>query len=474
MILQRIRNKYQLLKQNANVRSLPMVLKAAEVGLKSVDPYLLVKTSLKIGDSILGIRDVKGKTIQFDLSLFDSIYVVGAGKAAARMFEGLISVLNRKITDAAITIPYNVSTRPHYVTTKRLSSFITKASHPLPDKNGVRGSRKILTILENATSKDLVFALISGGGSALMPLPIKGITLSEKLELISKLLASGASIEELNIVRKHLSGIKGGRLVKSLKNHARLISLILSDVVSDNIETIASGPTAPDSTSFNDAKIILQKYSLWDKEKIVSESIRKIINDGVRKSIDDTPKASDPVFRNVNNLIIGNNSLACNAIFSYLSLRRIRTMNLGSSFTGQSCNLGTLLFKLVDGFLPESVPYAFVLGGETTVKLSGGKIGIGGRNQEAVLTAASKFGSWGGKDFTIMCLGTDGIDGNSKAAGALITPNILTRITKKNIKFGKYLNKHDSSTFLRKVGSTVITDATGTNVNDISIVCRLS
>ncbi|HEX9318512.1 MAG TPA: MOFRL family protein, partial [Nitrososphaeraceae archaeon] len=271
----------------------------------------------------------------------------------------------------------------------------------------------------------------------------------------------------------HLSGIKGGRLVMAMENGTTLVSLILSDVVTDNIETIASGPTAPDRTTFNDAKLILQKYKLWNNERVISKSIRKVIDDGVQKRIADTPKPSDPVFRNVHNILIGNNSIACAAISTFFNNHGIKAMNLGSSFTGCPSNLGNFLFRMVDDFLPESAPYAFVLGGETTVELSSGMVGIGGRNQEAVLAASSKFKSWADKDFTIICLGTDGIDGNSKAAGALITPRILSKVARRKIEFCKYLRKHDSNTFFKKVNSTVITDATGTNVNDISIVCRL-
>jgi glycerate 2-kinase len=466
MAAARIRNMNKLLKDNTNAHSVRMAIGAAQLGLKSVDPYLLVRNSIKIADSILNISDVNGHPTRFDLSLFGSIYVVGAGKATGGMLYGLKHVFGKRIREYAITIPYNVGT-------KGPASFITKASHPLPDKNGVKGTKKILAVIEKATPKDLVFVLISGGGSALMPLPIKGTTLQEKQEVTSGLLASGASINEINTVRKHLSGIKGGRLAMAMQTGTTLVSLILSDVVTDKVETIASGPTAPDRTTFNDAKLILQKYKLWNNEKVISKSIRKVIDNGLQKRIADTPKPTDPVFRNVHNILIGNNSIACAAISRYLDNHGIKAMNLGSSFTGCPLNLGDFLFKMVDDFLPESVSYAFVLGGETTVELGNGMVGIGGRNQEAVLAAASKFKSWNEKDFTIICLGTDGIDGNSKAAGALITPRILSKIAKKKIEVCKYLRKHDSNTFFKKINSTVITDATGTNVNDISIVCRI-
>jgi glycerate 2-kinase len=468
MQIARIQNKHLLLKENQNVKSLRVTIEAAEAALISVNPFLLMRNSVKISDSIMYINDVNSELTRLDLSLFESIYIVGAGKATADMFQGLMHVLKKKrrVTDIAITIPYNIGTN-------KLTASITKAGHPVPDMNGVLGSKRILSVLKKATSSDLVFALISGGGSALMPLPLEGITLHEKQNITSGLLSSGASIDEINTVRKHLSAIKGGRLAKAVRKGVTLVSLILSDVVSDKIEIIASGPTAPDRSSFNDAKLILSKYKLWGKDTVVSQNVRKVINDGVEKKIEDTPKPKDPVFKKVHNLLIGNNLIACKAVSSYLHSHGIRTMNLGSSFTGKASKLGDFLSKLVNDFSPESVPYAFVLGGETTVELCGRISGIGGRNQEAALSAVSRLKSWTDKDFTIICLGTDGIDGNSQAAGALVTPKLLSQIDKKKVHIHKYLQRHDSNTFFKKVNSLVITNPTGTNVNDISIVCRL-
>jgi glycerate 2-kinase len=254
----RIHNKVTLLRENHDVKSLHVTIDAAEAALKSVNPYLLMKNMVKITDSTMYISDVNSELTRLDLSLFESIYIVGAGKAAADMLQGLMHVLKneRKVSDAAITIPYST-------VTKKLAAYITRAGHPLPDINGVLGSKKILSVLEKATSSDIVFTLISGGGSALMSLPIEGITLQEKQKITSGLLSSGATIDEINTVRKHLSSIKGGRLAKALRKGVTLVSLILSDVVSDKIEIIASGPTAPDRSTFSDEKSILLKYKLW-------------------------------------------------------------------------------------------------------------------------------------------------------------------------------------------------------------------
>jgi glycerate 2-kinase len=466
MVAAKIKNLSRLLMEKTDANSVRMAMGAGQSGLKSVVPYLLVRNRIKIAERILNISDVNGQVTRFDLSSFESIYAVGAGKAVAGMLCGLKHVFGKRIKECAITVPYNLET-------KRLGSFVTKASHPLPDENGLEGTKKILAVIEKATCKDLIFVLISGGGSALMPLPIKGTTLGEKQKVTSGLLASGASIDEINTVRKHLSGIKGGKLAAAAEFGTTILSLILSDVTTDKIETIASGPTAPDKTTFKDTKLILQKYKLWDNKKVISKSIRRIIDDGAQKKIADTPKPSNPIFKNVHNILIGNNAIACEAVSRYLTKHGIKAMNLGSSFTGSPSNLGEFLFKLVDDFLPESAPYAFVLGGETTVELNNGRVGIGGRNQEAVLAASSKFKLWTDKEFAVVCLGTDGIDGNSKAAGAFISPRILSKIAKKKMVVREYLHKHDSNTFFKKVSSTIITGATGTNVNDISIVCRL-
>jgi glycerate 2-kinase len=468
MNVAKIHNKASLLRENHDIRSLHVAMNAIEAALMSVNPGSLLRNNVKISNSIMYISDVNSELTRLDLSLFKSIYIVGAGKAAADMLQGLMHVLKneKKISDAAITIPYGTPAG-------KLAASIMRAGHPFPDINGVLGSKKILSILEKATGNDMVFTLISGGGSALMPLPIEGISLQEKQKITSGLLSSGASIDEINTVRKHLSAIKGGRLAKALRKGVTLVSLILSDVVSDRIEIIASGPTAPDKSTFSDAKSILLKYKLWSCDTFVSQNVRNVINSGVRKRIEDTPKPQDPVFQRVRNLIIGNNFIACKTASSYLNNRGIRTMNLGSDFTGEAFRLGSFLSRLVNDFSRESIPYAFILGGETTVKLGDRLNGKGGRNQEAALSAISKLKSWSDKDFTIMCLGTDGIDGNTEAAGAIVTPKVLAVIDKKKLHVNKYLRCHDSNTFFKKVNSLVFTKLTGTNVNDISIVCRL-
>jgi glycerate-2-kinase len=321
---------------------------------------------------------------------------------------------------------------------------------------------------------EFVVMFLSGGASALMPLPIDIINLKEKQNITKKLLSSGATIDEMNTVRKHLSKVKGGRLAEIVNRRFSLLTLILSDVVNDKIDVIASGPTVPDLTTFEDAKKVLVKYKIWNNNKIVSNKLRKLISDGISGYIKDTPKPGNRIFSNINNVIIGNNTIACQNIKLFLERKGIKTMYLGSSFTGKAADLGSFLFRLVKDFPSILTPYAFVLGGETTVDLKSRTNGIGGRNQEAVLSAASLFKNLDKEmDFTITSFGTDGIDGNSTAAGAVVNQQMLLRITQQGLRISKYLKNHDSNTLFNNINGAIYTKITGTNVNDVSIVCRL-
>jgi len=348
---------------------------------------------------------------------------------------------------------------------------VTEAGHPLPDKAGVQGTIKIVELVKKATERDLIFCLVSGGGSALLPLPLKGISLHDKQKITNAMLSVGATINEVNVIRKHLSLVKGGRLVRYVKGGCTVVTLILSDVIGDEIDIIASGPTVPDRSTFQDAAEILKKYRLWQKP---FTSVRRLIMKGINGEIEDTPKEGDPIFEKVHNILIGNNSLLCDYAAQYLGKHVGTVMNLGSSFAGEAREFGYYLADLGKDAIrsPESV--ALVMGGETTVKLNRFKRnGLGGRNQEAVLSAALKCSFPPRADISILCLGTDGVDGNSKAAGAILTPETMSRIKASGVKVKEYLNRHDSYRALRKLRSIIVTGRTGTNVNDIAIVCRI-
>ncbi|MDW0176761.1 MAG: DUF4147 domain-containing protein [Nitrososphaeraceae archaeon] len=462
-----VTNKSQILKSNYS-DSLSLTLEAIEVGLKSVNPASLMKNSVKFRHDCLKIFDYKGMSVEYDIRLIGSIYLVGAGKATAAMADSFISIVNsRKVKEGCVTVPYGINMKSNLC-------FVTNAAHPVPDSNGIVGTKRIVKLLEKANKNDLVVMFLSGGASALMPLPLDIMSLADKQKITTRLLSSGASIEEMNTVRKHISNIKGGRLAAMINKKFPLITLILSDVVEDKIDVIASGPTVPDMTTFRDTKNVLIKYKLWNNQKVISRKLKDLITAGTLGTISDTPKPGNTIFTNIQNVIIGNNNIACNSIKLFLEGKGIKTMYLGSKFTGRSRSLGEFLFKLVDGFPSVSIPYAFVLGGETTVELKNRTNGVGGRNQETVLSAAAHFEDLGDNmDFTIASFGTDGIDGNSLAAGAILNPKVLSCIRKKKLKILDVLKNHNSNVLFNKVNAVLCTKITGTNVNDVCIVCRL-
>lgn len=444
------------------------MLSALESAVNSVQPQFLIRRALKRNCSKLLITDIRGNKEEFDIDGFKSIFVVGAGKATAKMARAVSHILNGKITSGAINVPYGNKISLDCI-------YVSEANHPIPDEAGVEGTKKIIDILKNTQESDLVFVLISGGGSALMPFPVGSLKLEEKKKITLKMLASGASIDEINTVRKHLSLIKGGQLVRFVKRGCTIVSLILSDVIGDRMETIASGPTVPDVSSFKDAATILQKYHIFENKSLEKSSLSLIIKNGLRGYIADTPKPGNPIFDKVYNILIGNNSIACNKAVQSLRKKSIQAMYLGSSFDGQAIDFGKMLGKLSNDLAISSLPIAFVLGGETTVKLNKRRAnGTGGRNQEAILSAAANCRFQQRDDISILSMGTDGIDGNSKAAGAFLTPKTIYLIQKKSINIKKYLNDHNSYTALKKIDSLLLTGNTGTNVNDIAIICLMN
>lgn len=462
----KLRNKSKILKSNYS-DSLSLSLDAMEVGLQSVNPTSIIKKSVVVKRNNLIITDYSGKKIRFELGDFESIYLVGAGKATASMADAFLNILkNEKVKACCITVPYGIKMKNKFCS-------VSLASHPIPDSNGVLGTKRIVEILKKVNKNDFVIMFLSGGASALMPLPVDIISLAEKQKITKKLLSSGATIDEMNTVRKHLSKVKGGRLAEIINRKFRLLTLILSDVVEDKMDVIASGPTVPDLTTFQDTKNVLVKYHMWNN-KIVSKKLKTFISDGISGNIRDTPKPGNRIFSNIDNVIIGNNTIACQNIKQFLENKGIKTMYLGSSFTGKATDLGDFLFRLVNDFPSISTPYAFVFGGETTVDLKNKVNGIGGRNQEAVLSAALRFKKLDTNvDFTITSFGTDGIDGNSLAAGAVVNVQMLQRISLQGLTIPKYLKNHDSNSLFNKVNGALYTKITGTNVNDVSIVCRL-
>jgi glycerate 2-kinase len=447
-------------------RSLQLALGSVKCALRSVDPANLIKNSLQLRNGQLLLYDIRQHRTVVDLKLFESIYLVGAGKGTAKMASAVIEILSNRISGGAINIPYGTSCRLDGI-------FVTHSSHPTPDAAGVKGTKKMIEILGKTSPSDLVIVLISGGASSLMPYPSVGLSLTEKQDISNSLILSGASIEEVNTVRKHLSKVKGGQLPCYKNRECRLISLIISDVINDRLDVIGSGPTFPDSSSYEDAARVLKKYGLWGRQY---PGVRTVIAEGLKKRRPETPKHGDTIFQNVTNILIGNNDVACTAATRYLETRGVQAQKLGTSFRGEARIFGRKLANLAKHIKRAESPSAYVLGGETVVKVNKvKKPGVGGRNQEAILSAAIELRNFlTDKDVTILSVGTDGIDGNSGAAGAFWNSQIITNFKKGDLNDATYfLKTHNSYYFFKKLNSLIVTGRTGTNVNDVSIVCQV-
>jgi len=319
----------------------------------------------------------------------------------------------------------------------------------------------MLELVKDISRDDLVIVLVSGGGSALMPLPVHGVTLNDEARVTSLLLRSGASIEEINTVRKHLSQIKGGRLAERLYP-ATVLTLIISDVVGDRIDSVASGPTSPDPTTYGDGEQVLKKYQLWSQ---IPKNPRRIIIQGLKGLRAETPKPRNKIFKRVHNLIVGSNRASCLAAAAALRKAGYRTRVLSMQIAGEAREAGGILGSIAND-MHDNSPAALVAGGETTVTVKGS--GRGGRNQELALSAAVRIN--GSEGVVVGSFATDGIEGQTDAAGAIVDGTTVKRGLKLRMDPGDYLKKNDSYSYLSRLNDLVVTGPTGTNVNDIMIL----
>jgi glycerate 2-kinase len=466
-----ILNKYSILNNYKGLSSSKLALAAVEAAISGVEPVKLMSNAVSWNEGKLRVSGIGNKTLRYDLKKYDRLYIVGAGKASVPMAEGIVKILqehknNSPHISGSIITPYGTSKKIHEID-------VIEAGHPLPDRNGVKGTEGIVQTLRRAKPCDLVLVLLSGGGSALLSLPMRGVTLADKRYVTQSLLQAGATIQDLNVVRKHLSKVKGGKLIQFSPPSTTFLTLLISDVIGDGIQTIASGPTFPNYDTFADAKRILLKYDSWNADNSHLKRIMQIITKGInleRDHCQDTAR-----FRGRSEYaIIGNNATACEAASRYLRSKKIDTIVLGSHFNGDATKHGEWLSLLANGMKSLSLPFAFVLGGETTVRLSKqGKNGTGGRNQEAALQSLLSLHHSSGQDLCICCVGTDGIDGNSTAAGAMVTSTMVNQNKlDKEEELRKYLENHDSSTAFKRLGSLIITGKTLTNVNDVNVICK--
>jgi len=391
----------------------------------------------------------------YRLNAFRNVYVVGAGKASARMAQAIERLLGKRISGGLINVKYGHAARLGRIR-------INECGHPIPDANGQAAAQRIAEILRQAGSEDLVICLISGGASALLPLPAAPVTLEDKQATTRLLLESGANIHEMNCVRKHISGVKGGQLAK-LAHPAAVLTLILSDVVGDDLDVIGSGPTVPDRSTFADARNIIQKYGL---EQRIPPAVRERLGNDVPE----TPKPGDPIFAKVQNLIVGSNSLAVDAAARQARALGFHTVVLSTFLEGEARQIArvhaAIAKELRASGRPAKLPACVISGGETTVTIRGN--GLGGRNQEFALAAAMNIA--GLENVVILSGGTDGIDGPTDAAGAIADGTTVARAEAWGCHPAEFMANNDSYHFFERLGDLIKTGPTETNVADIQIV----
>ncbi|MBN1841010.1 MAG: glycerate kinase [Deltaproteobacteria bacterium] len=427
--------------------------------LGAVDPYRAVKRFVHLeGDRLVVGMEGRPKT-ELDLAEFDRISLVGAGKATAPMARAIEDLFGKRIQKGLINVKYGF-------TQELAFTEITEAGHPVPDENGVKGSRKIFDFLQSAGEKDLIFSLISGGGSALLPHPGGDITLSDKQEITRRLLACGASIDEINAVRKHIASSKGGQMARAAFP-ATVVNLMLSDVVGDKMDVIASGPFVPDTSTFKDVWGIFKKYNLKD----IPAFIQKHIKAGLDGQIPETPKKNDTIFDRVFNFVVGSNILALEAASAKAKELGYETLILSSMVEGETrevARVHTAMAKeIVKTGRPIPPPACVISGGETTVTIRGD--GLGGRNQEFCLAACLDLVELPPR-VVILSGGTDGNDGPTDAAGALVDPLTVTRGKDAGMEAAEFLNRNDAYHFFEKTSDLLMTGPTNTNVMDVRLV----
>jgi len=422
--------------------------------LRAADPVEAVHRSFRLKDTVLKIGEV-----DYFLNQFKAIRVIGAGKAGARMAKAIEESLADQISGGLVIVKYG-----HSETLKKIQA--REAGHPIPDQAGLSATRELMQLAQKTGRDDLVINLISGGGSALLVAPADGISLEQKQIATELLLRSGMSINEINLIRKHISRVKGGRLARIL-SPATVISLILSDVIGDPLEVIASGPTAPDSTTYAQAIQLIKAHRLWEQ---IPESVGEILLLGAKGKLEETPRPDDPVFSRVQNIIIGSNLISLNSARYCAQKLGLNTVLLSSAIQGEARVLAKFyagIFKeIIKSGNPVKPPACIIAGGEPTVTVKGK--GKGGRNQELALAVAMEIAGLAGALF--ISAGTDGTDGPTDAAGAIADWETVSRAKSRNMDPAKYLAENDSYNFFYPLGDLIITGPTGTNVMDIHLL----
>lgn len=424
-----------------------------QAALDAVNPRTAVHRHLR--------RD--GEKLLADGEVYDlrerRIYVVGAGKASGVMAAAVEEMLGDRISAGVVAVQDG-----HALPLRHIR--IHEASHPVPDARGIQATAAILALLAHTQPEDLVIVLISGGGSALLPAPVVGTDLAEKQTVTRELIRCGATIEEINTVRKHCSRIKGGQLARAVQP-ASCLTLVLSDVIGDRLDVIASGPTAPDPTTYQDTREVLRRYGLQDQ---IPASIGQYLESGARGEVPETPKPGDICFEKAHHLIIGNNFQALLAGRDRAASLGFHALLLTAALQGESREvakaLAAFLLEMRRSGHPVPPPACLLLGGETTVAVRGR--GKGGRNQELTLAVAVAIA--GEEDLVIFSAGTDGIDGPTDAAGAVADGETWTRAIQAGLDPCGALEDNDSYHFFQGLGDLIKTGPTLTNVMDVTLL----
>jgi glycerate 2-kinase len=426
-----------------------LTMELFDAALKAVNPYESVK------------KYIRRVIATYNTSRCQKIRVIGFGKASCPMMRALEDFMGDLIDEAVVITKYGHSESLYK--SKKINLF--EAGHPIPDESGLKGTKEVIRLLGHAPENTLIICLISGGGSALLVSPSKGITLHEKQKLTGLLLKAGADIFALNTVRKHISRVKGGRLAE-IAYPARMVSLILSDVIGDRLDVIASGPTSPDTTTYSDALHILEEYHIRDK---APQTVVDVLENGRKGIIPETPKEGSKIFDRLENIIIGSNKIALAAAREEAEKRGLTVEMISSELSGEAKDVGRWLAgKAREMKQSKDIrrPHCFISGGETTVTVSGK--GLGGRNMELALSFAMEIE--GMNRITLLSAGTDGTDGPTDAAGAVVDGQTAIKAKSYGMNPRTYLSNNDSYHFFKEINELVITGPTGTNVMDIQIM----
>jgi len=442
-----------------------MAVELQQAALEAVEPAAAVHRHVRREEDGLIVADRR-----YDLRGYERVFVVGGGKAAVPMATAIADILSERLTDGVIVTKYGHIPAKSQIPDHKFQ--IIEAGHPVPDENSIRGAQAVADLARRATERDLVICLISGGGSALLTLPVPGMDLTSLQALTDALLRSGATINELNTVRKHWSRIKGGNLAR-LAVPATLVTLVLSDVVGDPLDVIASGPTVPDLTTVADAQAVLKRYRIHETGFFLENPVSSSHSCPSPKGewvFQETPKPGDPAFERAQHVVVGSNRLAALAAVEKARQLGFNALLLSTYVEGEAREVAKVAAALAKGVRthgdPLPPPVCLVWGGETTVTIRGE--GKGGRNQELALAAALALDGWPG--VLVMALATDGTDGPTDSAGAVATGETVARAQALGLDPRAALEANDSYPFFDTLGDLIRTGPTGTNVNDLLFV----